>query len=138
MVERLILCTIRLEFRTIVWSVVTIGREFPFPIDLSPSRLREGISERQNTLDNFETASPLLFIQREVFTTLVSERILRHIDLRKKWNIMREFYTRYLVVVRKQLRSIRKYGKSHIIVLKKRDLTESMDSIWNKISVWLD
>ena len=33
------------------WSVVAIGIDFPFLINLSPARSREGTSEGQQTLD---------------------------------------------------------------------------------------
>ena len=35
-------------------SLVAIGREFPFTIDLSPSSLMEGNSEEKHALDHFE------------------------------------------------------------------------------------
>ena len=53
-------------------SVVDIGRELPFPNNLSPERSMEGDSEGQKYLGHFEAASPLLFRQRELFSILVS------------------------------------------------------------------
>ena len=93
-------------------SVLAIGREFPFTIDLSPARLREGTSEGQEALDHFEAASPLLFRKRELFNILVSEMRTRHRELDNKSKSMREFYTGELVVVRRQVISSRKYGIS--------------------------
>ena len=70
-------------------SVVAIGREFPFPIDLSPSSSRLGTSEGQQSLDHFEDAYPLMLRQRELFNILVYESRLRHRELRNKGNLMR-------------------------------------------------
>ena len=53
-------------------SVVAIIREFSFTLELSPVKLRKGNSEGQQDLDQFEAASPFLFIQRELFNILVS------------------------------------------------------------------
>ena len=92
----------------IAQSVVAIGRESPFPIDPSPESLREGTSEVQQALDQFEAAYPHLFRQRELFNILVYERRLRHRELRNKGNLMREFYTGDLLLVRKQVKSSRK------------------------------
>ena len=52
-----------LDGTDIAQSVVYIGREFPFPIELSPERVRESTSEVKQALDNFEAALPLLFRQ---------------------------------------------------------------------------
>ena len=81
-------------------SVVAIGRNVPFTINLSRKRSRGGTPERNQALDNFEAASPLMFRQREILKILVSERTLRHRDLRNKGKLTREFYTGYIVVVR--------------------------------------
>ena len=73
-------------------SVVDIRRKLPFPIDLSPEISRGVTSEVQQALYNFESASQLIFIQREIFKILVSERSLKHRYLRNKVKIVREFY----------------------------------------------
>ena len=99
-------------------SLVAIGREFPFTIDLSPARSRGGTSEGQKAMDHFDDASPLLFRRRELFNILVSERRLIHRELCNKGKIMREFDTGELVIVRKQVKSIRKYGISQRILFK--------------------
>ena len=87
---------------------MAIGREFSFTIDLSPERLREGNSERQQAFDHFYAAYPLLFRQRELFKVLASESRMRHIELRNKGSSMRELDTGDLVVLRKQVKSSRK------------------------------
>ena len=92
----------------IALSVVAIGREFPFPIEISPASSREGNSERQQALYHFEAASPLLFRKIEMFNILVSMRSLRHRELRNKGKIMREFDTGEMMVVRNQVNSSRK------------------------------
>ena len=60
--------------------------------------------------------------KKELFNILVSEKRLRHRDLRKKINLVREFVTGYIVLLSKQLKSIRKDGVSHKLVFFKRDL----------------
>ena len=69
-------------------------------------------------MDQFEAASPLMFIQRGLFNILVSERRVRPRELHNKGKIMREFDTLYLVVVSKQVKSSRKYSISHKLVFK--------------------
>ena len=99
-------------------SLVAIGRESPFTIDLSPARSREGTSEGKKALYHFEAEYPLMFIQREIFNILVSERSLIHREIRNKSKLIREFDARYIVVVRKQVKSSRKYGIAHKLVFK--------------------
>ena len=93
----------------IAQSLMAIGIELPFPIDLSPANIREGTSEVKQALDHFEASSPLLFRQRDLFNILVSERRMRHRELRNKGKLMREFDTGDLVIVSKQVKSSRKY-----------------------------
>ena len=81
--------------------------------------------EGQQALDHFESASPLLFRQIDLFNILIYERRLRHRDLRNKGKLMREFDTGDIVVVRMQVKSTRKNGVSRILVFKQRDPTES-------------
>ena len=97
---------------------MAIGREFPFPIDLSPARSRKVTSEGQEAFDHFEAASPIMFRQRELFNILVSERRLRRRELCNKVKLMREFDTGYLVILRKQVKSSRKYGIDQKLVFK--------------------
>ena len=80
-----------------------IGREFQFPIKISSEWSREGNSELQKSMYPFEAASLPLFIKREIFKILVSERRIIHRELRKKLRQMREFATGYIVVVRNQI-----------------------------------
>ena len=99
-------------------SVVAIGRDFPFKIDLSTERSREGTSEGQQASDHFEAESPLMFRQRYLFKALVSEIRMTHRELRNKGNSMRKFYTGDLVVVIKQVKSGRKYRIDQKLVFK--------------------
>ena len=59
-----------------------------------------------------------MFIQRELLKILVSERRLRHRDLRNKDNPKREFNTGDIVVVMNQVKSIIKKGVAQKLVLK--------------------
>ena len=59
-----------------------------------------------------------MFIQRELFNILVSERRLRHRELHNKGNHMEGFYTGDLVLVSKQVKSSGKYGVAQKVVLK--------------------
>ena len=65
-------------------SVVDIVKDFPFPIDLSPERPREGTKEVNKYLDNFEDESTIIFRQRELFNILVYEIRLRQKDMINK------------------------------------------------------
>ena len=94
----------------IAQTVVAIGRELPFTIDLSSARSREGNSEGQKGLYHFEAASPLLFIKIDLFNILVSKRRMRHRELGNRDKLMREFDTGDHVVIRKQVNPIRKEG----------------------------
>ena len=95
-----------------------VGREFPFTINLSPARSMEVTSEGQQALDHFEAVYPLMFVQRELFKIMLSDRRLRHRELINKVNLMREFYAREILVVRKQVHSSRKDRVDHNLVLK--------------------
>ena len=76
-------------------------------------------------MDLFKAVSPLLFRQIEMFNILVSESRLRHREMHNKDKIVREFCKGDILVVRKQVKSNRKYRITKKIVLKKRDPTES-------------
>ena len=49
---------------------------------------------------------------------MVYERRLRHRELLNEGKLRRKFYTRHLVVVKKQVKSIRKYGIYQKLVFK--------------------
>ena len=83
---------------------MAIDRELPFPTDLSPERLRGGTSEGQQALYYFKAAYPLMFIQRDLFNILGYERRLRHREKCNKVKLMREFDTRDLLIIRKQVK----------------------------------
>ena len=59
-----------------------------------------------------------MFRQIDLFNILLLERRLRHGDLHNKGNLTREFYTRDIVVVRKQLKSSRYDGIAYKLVFK--------------------
>ena len=99
-------------------SVVSIDRDLPFTIDLSPERSKEGNSEVQQSLDHFEASYPLIFKQRELFNILISERRLIHREICNKGNLTKEFDTGDNVLVRKQFKSSRKYGISQKLLFK--------------------
>jgi len=99
-------------------SVVAMGREFPFPIDLSNAELRDGTAEGQSSLEHFEAASPLLYRQRELLNILNDERRQRHIDLRNEGITARLFDVGDLVVVRKQVQSNKEKGISAKLIFR--------------------
>ena len=53
---------------------------------------------------NFDYASAPLFRQRDLFNIMISERRLRHRELRNKGNLTREFDTGDSVLVRNQVK----------------------------------
>ena len=74
-------------------------------------------------MDHFEATYPLLFRQINIFNFLVSEKRLRNRDLSNKGKLMREFDTGDIVVVKKQVKSSRKYRVDQKLV-QKRDPAE--------------
>jgi hypothetical protein len=86
-------------------SQVAIGRQFPFPIDLSPALPRSTNQEGQHALDHYEAASPLLFKQRQLLDILNAERRRRHTEIRNSNAAGMEFQPGDLVIVRKQVKS---------------------------------
>ena len=60
-------------------------------MDLSPSMSREGNLEGHQSLDHFDTSSPLMFRQIELFNILVSDKMMIHRELRNKRKLTREF-----------------------------------------------
>ena len=99
-------------------ALVAVGREFPFPIDLSPAIPRDGVAESHQALDHFEAASPLLYKQRQLLSILNAERRLRHRELRNKDITNLVFYPGDIVIVRKQVKSDAKRGFSAKLVFK--------------------
>jgi hypothetical protein len=101
-------------------SKVAVGREFPFPIDLSSSANTPRISgsNPQNAIDYFEAASPLLYQQRELLRILNDERRERHRELRNKGKKEREFALGDIVIVQKQVLSNASKGISAKLLFK--------------------
>ena len=67
---------------------------------------------------HFEASSPLMFRQRQLFTILVSETTRRHRELQKKGMLRRELHTGEILVVRKQVSSIKKDRVSQTLLFK--------------------
>ena len=67
---------------------------------------------------HFEAASPILFIKREIFNILVSERRFRQRDICSKVNLVRDFDTGDILLVRKQVNSNINYRVYHKLALK--------------------
>jgi hypothetical protein len=101
-------------------SVVAVGRDFPFPIDLSTSNPvpRWTESTSQQAIDHFDAASPLLYKQRELLQVLNDERRERHRELRNKGKQEREFFPGDIVIVRKQVKSEKAKGVSAKLLFK--------------------
>ena len=98
-------------------SYAAMGRDFPFPIDLS-AQPRAAAAEGQQAADHFEAASPLLFQQRKLLNVLNAERRQRHIELRNESVTERTFAPGDLVIVRKQVKSNAAKGISAKLVFK--------------------
>ena len=99
-------------------SVVAIGRDFPFPIDLSPAMARGVVREGQQALDYCDAASPLLYKQRQILKLVNEERRLRHAELRNDGIKERCFEVGDLVIIRKQVKSNAALGVSAKLVFK--------------------
>ena len=60
-------------------SFVTIGWEFPFPVDLSSNTApQEALAEGQEVLDHCDLASPLLYKQQQLLKILNETRWQHH------------------------------------------------------------
>jgi hypothetical protein len=101
--------------------LLAMGRDFPFPIDLSSSTARDSASEGEAALDHFESSSPLFYKQRQLLIILNAERRQRHIDLRNEGIKERAFDIGDLVIVRKQVKSNTSKGISAKLFYKTRD-----------------
>eukprot|EP00978_Attheya_sp_CCMP212_P011561 scaffold28579_cov50-Attheya_sp.AAC.2 len=110
-------------------SQVAIGREFPFPIDLTEPTVRTFPTQGQQALDHFEAVSPLLFRQRQMLDLLNSERRQRHTDLRNQTARGRTFALGDLVIVRKQVKSVAANNFSAKLVFKTRGLYRVIEQI---------
>ena len=71
-------------------------------------------------MDHFKASSTLLFRQQELFNILVSERKLRHRELRNKVKIVRKFDTGHPVVEMKQMKSSRKIQDSPEVIIQNK------------------
>ena len=98
----------------IYWSLVSLGRDFPFPDDLltRPSVPRNSVSERQKVMEHLNTVTSLLFHQWNIFDILVSENRNRHIKLCNERKNQPTLHPGYLDIVRNQLKSSAKKGDS--------------------------
>ncbi len=102
-------------------SVVAIGREFPFPIDLALGHSeRHGGSQGQQAADHFEAASPLLYRQRTLFDILVRERRERHRELRNQDRNPKAFAPGDIVIVRRDVKSSKEQQVAHKLVFKSK------------------
>jgi hypothetical protein len=103
-------------------SVVSIGREFPFPVDTRPRAdgSKSSTLEGQQALDYFDAMCPLLAYQRKMYEILVMERRKRHRDAHNDGICERTFAIGDIVVVRKQVQSNSKTGISAKLVFKTR------------------
>ena len=92
--------------------------------------------EVQKYLYHSEAEYPLMFIQIELFNILVLDRSLRFRELCNKVQIMREFDTGYILAVRKQVKSIRKYGVTQKLVFKAKGPYKVLEKN-TPISYWI-
>jgi len=103
-------------------SVAAVGRDFPFPINLSPAMASDGSSKGQNALDYLDAASPLLFKQRQLLEILNQEQCQRHTELRNEGIRQRTFDPGDLVIVRKQVKSVVSQGISAKLLFRAKGL----------------
>ena len=88
-------------------SVAAIGREFPFPIDVSlhtPSP-NEGSADAQHILDHSEATLPFLQRQQQLLEFLNDDRRSWHNSLKNKDRHPPHFNIGDLVIVRRQIKS---------------------------------
>jgi hypothetical protein len=112
-------------------SLVAMDRDFHFPIDLCLATARDSASEGEAALRHFESASPLLYKQRQLLVILNAERRQRHVDIRNEGINQRTFDIGDLVVVRKQDKSNASKGISAKLLFKTRG-SELQVVAWKK------
>jgi hypothetical protein len=110
-------------------SLAAVGRQFPFPIDITNASPRDSATEGQAALDHFDAASPLLYKQKDLLITLNAERRRRHIELKNEGRTQRLFDIGDLVIVRKQVKSDTAKGISAKLVFKTRGPYRVIDRI---------
>ena len=87
-------------------SFVTIGWEFPFPVDLSSDKaLQEALAEGQGALDHCDLALPLLYKQWQLLKILNETWRLHHQELKNAGVNQQKFEVGDLVIVWKQIQS---------------------------------
>ena len=101
-------------------SYAAIGREFPFPIDLSPDTPTDVTGDADSALDHCDAATPLLYKQRRLLNVLNDERRRRHRELKNEGVTQRTFEPGDLVIVRKQVKSRSAEGISAKLTFKAR------------------
>jgi len=110
-------------------STVAMGRDFPFPIDLTTAHSHDGMAEGQHALEYFDAAAPLLYKQRDLLNILNAERRLRHTELRNEGIKQIVFDIGDLVVVRKQVKSNAAKGFSAKLVFKTKGPYRVIDKV---------
>ena len=94
--------------------MAAIGREFPFPIDVSLHQPtpNEGTSDSQQLLDHSEAILPFLRHQRDLLHLLNDDRRKWHTHLKNKDRKPPTFNVGDIVIVRKQFKSSSNDGTS--------------------------
>lgn len=100
-------------------SLVTISRDFTFPIDIESTVMRGGSEETgQDAIDYHDAASPLIYRQRSLLNILNAKRRQRHIDLRNANKTTPSFSPGDIVIVRKEVKSNTAQGISAKLLFK--------------------
>ena len=88
-------------------SFAALGREFPFPIDVSlrTSSPNEGTADALHVLDHSEATLPFLKHQQKVLQVLNDDRRKWHTELKNKDRHPPQFNIGDLVIVRRQIKS---------------------------------
>ena len=95
-------------------SVAAIGREFPFPIDVSMHHPtpNDGTADSQEALEHAEALLPFLARQRDLLQLLNDDRRTWHADLKNRNRKPPTFNVGDIVIVRKQFKSNTAEGTS--------------------------
>ncbi len=101
--------------------IPAFGREFPFPIDIKPlTSAEQSTVGGQQLLEYMNSTFPFMLKQREIFSTLVTERRRRHREYKNEGKRARVFSPGDIVLVRKRVQSSTKDGISAKLVFRAR------------------
>ena len=115
----------------VIRSVAAIGRDFPFPIDVSgePTVPRDHFNTGETVLEHLSIAFPLLYKQRELLRMLQEERREYHREMKNQSRNMKTFTPGELVIVRKQVKTTRGGNEPAKLMIRARGPYRALEEV---------